>query len=205
MRFILLIGCASMSLTALACGRSQPQTNAAPVDTSSPAAAAAASGNVTLVGCLQGSELPRATGTAGSPNADRASGHTAPAGRFVLTNATVANAAAGANGAGGSGGPLVNAAKSFELDGVPPDAQVSVNKRVRITGRVDERAPASTPAESTSSTTGQRQTANDQRRPTAGSTEDSQANSLTVAGDATTRRVKVETVQVIAQDCNATR
>ena len=160
--------------------RDEDQVIAANIDT----------GNVTLVGCLQGLELPRATGTAGSPAADRGPGHTAAAGRFVLTNATVENAAAGANGAGGSGGPLVNAAKSFELDGVPADAQVSVNKRVRVTGRVDEREPASRTTGSGSS---------------AGSTEDTRANSLTAAGDSTTRRVKVETVQVIAPDCNGPR
>jgi hypothetical protein len=65
-----------------------------------------------------------------------------------------------------------------------------VDKRVRVTGRIDEREPASRTPGSGSS---------------AGSTEDTKANSLTAAGDSTTRHVKVESVQVIAQDCNVPR
>ena len=45
----------------------------------------------------------------------------------------------GANGAGGSGGPLVSGRATFELDGVPPDARNSVNKQVKVVGRLDAR------------------------------------------------------------------
>jgi hypothetical protein len=45
----------------------------------------------------------------------------------------------GANGAGGSGGPLVSGRATFELDGVPPDARTSVNKQVKVVGRLDAR------------------------------------------------------------------
>jgi hypothetical protein len=163
---------------------------------------------VTVVGCLRGPELAGATGTAGSPAADRARaresgspgqgsaahGRAANA-RYTLTNAAVESGGAGRSGAGGTGGPLISPGSSLDLDGVPADAQASVNKQVRITGRVD--AMQSTEQGAAASRSGGSSSARD----------DVRANSTTIAAGArengTNRRVTVETVQVVAQTCPA--
>jgi hypothetical protein len=171
-------------------------------------------GKVTLVGCLQGPSQPGATGTAGSAagdrararaagsNADDAQRHGAAAmAHYVLTNASVEAGGVGANGAGGSGGPLVSAGSSFELDGMPADGQVSVNKQVRVTGRVDVR-PAAAAGSTRSAASGAATGASGAASETSPA-DDVRANSTAVAGDSTNRRLTVETVQVVAQQCGA--
>ena len=159
----------SVAALACACGGSHQSDNrdaSAPAGSAQPGAASAtartaggdqggatrANQTVTLVGCLLGPAQPaQPTGTSGARARARATGPetTAAAGdratstdRFVLADATVPGAelgGVGANGAGGSGGPLVSGRATFELDGVPPDARNSVNKQVRVVGRLDAR------------------------------------------------------------------
>ena len=96
-------------------------------------ASATRNGTVTLVGCLHGPSLPRATGTSQSAG-DRASSAAAGIdaseekrhgaariGPFVLSNAAVESGDAGPNGAGAVGA-VASAGLSFELDGLPVDA-----------------------------------------------------------------------------------
>jgi len=108
---------------------------------------------VTLVGCLLGPTQPaepagtsgaraRARATGPETTGSRAGGAAPSADRFMLADAVVPGAelgGVGANGAGGSGGPLVSGRATFELDGVPPDARNSVNKQVKVVGRLDAR------------------------------------------------------------------
>jgi hypothetical protein len=209
----------SAALLTFACGQGSQQAQPAH-DASTPAASApagSATGGatgttppganemVTLVGCLRGPALPGATGTAGGPAGDRArlraTGNdaasagthgSASTGRFTLLNVIVESGGSGANGAGASGGPVVSAQSAVELDGLPADAQASVNKQVRVTGRIDSRPAGSAAATGAAS-------------PSGGSTstrDDVRANSTTVAdGAASTRRLTVETVQVVEQSC----
>jgi hypothetical protein len=168
----------------------------------STATAPAGNAAVTLVGCLQGPAVSGATGTTGSDAGDRARAREtgkvpgaeqtlggASDVRFTLTNATVESGGVGANGAGGSGGPLLGAGSSVELDSLPADAQANVNKQVRVTGRInasDVRAEPSTAGGSTSPR------------------DDVRANSTTAAsGNAASRHLTVESVQVIAERCAA--
>lgn len=142
---------------------------------------------VTLVGCLQGPAPNEPAGTSGARA--RTSGESSPAATdrgtqdagspYRLTNATAAgsdSAGTGSSGAGASGGPLVSGMSTFVLDGVPADAQGSVNKQVRVNGRLDATA---TGTDSTS------------RNP---------ADARTAPG---ARRLTVESIQVIAQICSA--
>jgi hypothetical protein len=183
---------------------------------------ASATSAVQLVGCLQGPAQPRAaTGappSAATTDADHGANATA---HYVLADVRIESGGVGANGAGGSGGPLLSAGTSVDLDGVPADAQNSVNKQVRITGRIDAR-PASV---------GDTSRARDSARnngtsgsgigastevpgTTAGTTgsasprDDVRANSTGVAGgiasNGTPRRVTVERVETIAQTCAST-
>src|SRR5689334_6396640 len=139
-----------------ACGSSQTGNDAAKPAAAAPARSAASEkAAVTLVGCLQEAAPAQATGTAGSIESAGASrqsavqpsdeaqrhGRAANA-HFVLADATVESGGVGANGAGASGGPLVGAGSRVALDGVPADAEASVNKQVRITGRIDAAQPA---------------------------------------------------------------
>jgi len=208
MKTAVLIGIAAF--TAACGGSNQTHTDASakagaaasPPATNAPAAAASqsASSTVTLVGCLQGPQSSGVTGTAGTAASDRASAGAdaaatpthgaAPIGPFVLANAAVESDAAGANGAGGSG---ASAGSSYELDGVPADARASVNKLVRVTGRIVARnalSPDATASAASPSTTGE-----------TSSRDDVRANSTGVAGDSTNHRLTVETVQVVAQQC----
>jgi len=152
---------------------------------------------VTLVGCLQGPS-GGATGTSGtrsandrSTSAARTDNATGTLGVYRLTNAAAASsdsAGTGASGAGASGGPLVGERSTFVLDGIPANAEASVNKQVRVTGRIDvasgmvgkaspgSRGSTSTGANATTSTTAR----------TEGTTE---------------RRLTVENVQVVGQTC----
>ena len=171
---------------------------------SNPAGGSAA---VTLVGCLKAPAPAGVIGTTGSAADDRAraraTGNVAGVApthggesnaRFTLTNAAVESGGVGANGAGGSGGSLIGPGSSVELDGVPADAHRSVDKQVRVTGRIDAaKVPAAGGAGSTAGSASTR--------------DDVRANSTTVAsGDAdnpSNRHVTVETVQVIAESCIA--
>jgi len=194
----------SATMFTFACGSSQTGNDAATPAAAAPARSAASEkAAVTLVGCLQEAAPAQATGTAGSiesagagrQSSDEAQRHGRAANaRFVLADATVESGGVGANGAGASGGPLVGAGSRVALDGVPADAEASVNKQVRITGRIDAAQPAgagaagAAPSGSTSTR------------------EDVRANSTTVAGaspDANTRHLVVDSVQVIAQSCAA--
>ena len=218
MKTALLITIAALSV---ACNDSRadhtaPPPGAAATDANASGSSASDNANrtVTLVGCLQGPGAPGAVGTAGSPAADRARSRAAggavddaqrhggaTGARFILSNAAVESGGVGANGAGASGGPLVSAGSSFELDGLPADAQGNVNKRVRITGKVDAR-PAATSG-STSETPAQRDNAAAQPGTTGATSprDDVRANSTAVAGDSSARRLTVETVQVVAERC----
>ena len=159
------------------------------------------SSTVTLVGCLQAPRSSDVAGTTGAATSDRASAPTAgngaakkrtdgaaSTGPFVLANAAVEAGGVGANGAGGSGGPVAGAGSSFELDSVPADARSSVNKLVRVTGRLVACAAAGGTA--AAPTTAETTTRDDVR-----------ANSTGVAGDSTNHRLTVETVQVVAEQC----
>jgi hypothetical protein len=207
MKAALLIGIAAFTV---ACDGSRPartDTSAHATGAESPGAKASAAATsatshtaVTVEGCLQASNLSGATGTAGTTAGDRASApsasieaterksHGAQTGSFILTNAAVASSATHANGAGASGGAVVTTGSSFELDGLPADARASVNKWVRVTGRLDPRSVTAVP-----STTGETSTRDDVR-----------ANSTGVAGDATNHRLTVETVQIVAPQCGPT-
>jgi len=221
MKTALLIGIAAFTVACDGSRQAQTDTSANATGGGSPGAntsAGPASGTsnsavtVTLVGCLQGPSLSGVTGTSGIPASDRASAraagsdetegqshgatHTAT---FVLGNAKVESGGVGANGAGATGGPVLSTGSSFELDGLPADAQASVNKQVRVTGQIDARPAAiatgtaatragvATPAPSTTGETSTR--------------DDVRANSTGVAGDPTNHRLRVETVQVVAQQC----
>jgi len=165
------------------------------------AASPASSSTVTLVGCLQASSPPAAPGVAETDAGNRASTPAAAQpGRFVLANASVVDSSAGANNAGAA---VVSGGSSFELNGVPSDARANLDKRVRVTGRLDapgtttgltSRTPAtpdaSGAATTAASTTGETSTRDDVR-----------ANSTGVAGDSTNHRLTVESVQVVAQHC----
>ena len=205
----------SATIFTFACGPSQTGNDAskpagaasAGSATSAPATSAAGEkAAVTLVGCLREAAPAQPTGTAGSvesaPGARPSSGTSDEAQRhgraanvhYVLADATVDSGGVGANGAGASGGPLLSAGSRVELDGVPADAQSSVNTQVRVTGRIDAAQPAGTGAAGAAS---------------GGSTstrEDVRANSTTVASatpDNGARHMTVDTVQVIAQNCAA--
>lgn len=206
----------SIAAFAVACdGSHQPRTDSPPNATGAgsdgakpPAARASTSSNraITVVGCLQGPSVPRPTGTsqtagdrsgapaAGIDAAEKQKHGAARTGPFVLSNAAVESRDASGSRAADAGA-AVSAGSSFELDGLPADAQESVNKRVRITGRLDLGAAtseAATPgaAAAVPSTTGATSTRDDVR-----------ANSTGVAGDSTNRRLTVETVEVVAQQC----
>ena len=128
----------------------------------------------------------------------------------------------GANGAGGSGGPLVSGRATFELDGIPPDARASVNKQVKIVGRLDAR-PAGAGEEANGAATGGREAASGGSGTAAtagsgnvpsgssdapgahGTGQKSVAGHGTMGsaarGDLRNQRLVVETVQVIAENC----
>ena len=187
----------SFTAVSVACGGGQSRSNTTaspPSATKNPVEAprgAAPSGNLTLIGCLQRPSSAGATGTAGSavgeqvqarPSGDDARGNTtqtpAPE-RYLLSNATVESRA---------GGPLLGNGTSFELDRLPAGAQVSPNTRVRVTGEIDQQPTGAAGAGTNSN-----------------AREDTKANSLTVAGDSSTRRFRVETIQTVAQDCSSSR
>jgi hypothetical protein len=184
----------------VACGHSRSETAATPAGNTSPSGDTArgskAGGAVTLVGCLHGPTVPSTTGTAGSKNADRTECCIHPKRRCGSARRRILCAVKcdrreqrfRHQRCRRFRRPTVSDGTSFELDGAPADAQASVNKRVRVTGRVDER-PAG--AAETGATRGTR--------------EDTKANSLTVAGDSAARRIRVETLQLVAQDCSSSR
>jgi len=191
----------SIAAFAAACGGSHPgRTDDAANATSGgserakPAAPASATSNgtVTLVGCLHGPSLPRATGTS----------QTAAIGPFVLSNAAVESGHAGANGAGAAGGAVVSAGSSFELDGLPADAHASVNKRVRVTGRLGLGTAATTGSGSGMAATPDASAAVPSTTGATSTRDDVRANSTAVAGDSTNHRLTVETVEVVAQQCD---
>jgi hypothetical protein len=225
MKLFALVGAAAL---AVACGSSSARNDTAanPGATASPAPAGSAGTTsvesntvVTLIGCLEGPSVAGPTGTAGSAAGERAraragageatvpDAHGAPAGRFVLRNARAESGGTGANGAGASGGPLVSNGSEIELDGVPADAQASVNKQVRVTGRIGAR-PTATGNAAATPPGGARATgvtgggAAGSATGAASTSGDVRANSTTEAGDTTNRRMTVETVQVVAQGCD---
>jgi len=151
---------------------------------------------VTLVGCLQGPGLSGAAGTADAPG--HAAGQTGP---FVLANAAVEPGSVGPNGAGVSGGTAVSAGTSFELDSVPADAQASLNKRVRVTGRLHPRAATTSGDAAGTRDTSGTVTAAPSTTAESSTRDDVRANSLGVAGDSTSHRLTVETLQVVAPQC----
>ena len=164
-------------------GAAQPPSAGAPTR--------AADQAIELVGCLQGPAPPaQSTGTSGTRGqmsgppgggAEGVNAAGASGARFTLMNATAASSAAagiGANGAGGSGGPLISGRSTYDLDGIPAESAVHVNKQVRVTGRIDPN-PA-----------------------TSGGAQDSprrEANSVAVPG--ANRRVVVQSIQVIQESC----
>jgi hypothetical protein len=184
-------------------------------NTSAAPASELSSNTVTLVGCLQGPHLSGVTGSSGTLASDRANAPTAgnevrerqthgaaDTGPFVLANAAVESGGGGASGAGESGGPVATTGLSFELDGVPADAQASVNKLVRVTGRLAR--AAATPTKSSGTTAaggGGISTAAASTTAATSTKDDVRANSTGVAGDSTNHRLMVGTVQVVAQKC----
>jgi hypothetical protein len=143
-------------------------------------------------------------------------------GPFVLADATPASpesAGTGANGAGGSGGPLVSGTSTFELDAVSAEARAHVNKQVRITGRLDatqlsgggstsasagDMAPGG--AATSAGTNGSAGSPSSGASASAGSPGGSigaPGSGSTVGGRSGTdrRRLKVESIQVVAETC----
>ena len=214
-------------------GSAQPGSTSAAAQTAGgdQGGATRANQTVTLVGCLVGPGQPaaprsaaaaraqaRATGPETAADADGAG--TASADRFMLADASVPGSelgGVGANGAGGSGGPLVSGRATFELDGVPPDARNSVNKQVKVVGRLDARpvgdADATNGAAGAAGTSGTASTAASGNVPS-GSSDAPGAHGTgqkSVAGhgtmgsaarsDVRNQRLVVETVQVIAENC----
>jgi hypothetical protein len=215
----------SIAMFTIACdGSRQARTNApanatgggsASANTPPSRAPGTSSATVTLVGCLQGDRESDATGTSGatpgtrpstaatSEAAERQKHGAAHIGSFVLANARIESGGVGANGAAATGGPVASAGSSFELDGLPADAQASVNKRVRVTGRLDTR-PAATAGATNGAPATRDGSAATGVPSTTGETsprDDVRANSTGVAGDSTNKRITVETVQVVAQQC----
>jgi hypothetical protein len=176
-----------------------------------------ASQTVTLVGCLIGPGQPAApTGTAGTRARARANGPEpaatiageASSDRFMLTDAMVPGAdlgGVGANGAGASGGPLVSGKASFELDGIPPDARVNVNKRVRIVGHLDARPAAAAGGSQDAAGTGGSGASGAAPAAATGNGQKSVAGHGTMGSaarsDVRNQRLVVESVQVVAQSC----
>ena len=188
---------------------------------------------VTLVGCLLGPTQPaEPTGTSGArararatgpeTTASGAGGAVTSADRFMLADAVVPGAelgGVGANGAGGSGGPLVSGRATFELDGVPPDARNSVNKQVKVVGRLDARpagdADAANGAGGAAGTSGSGTAATAASSSVPSGSSDAPGahgtGQKSVAGhgtmgsaarsDVRNQRLVVETVQVIADNC----
>ena len=180
---------------------------------------------VTLVGCLVGPGQPaEPTGTSGArararatgPETTAADGGAATAAdRFMLADAVVPGAelgGVGANGAGGSGGPLVSGRATFELDGIPAGARNSVNKQVKVVGRLDAR-PAGADAAANGGGSGTAAAAGSGNVPS-GSSDAPGAHGTgqkSVAGHGTmgsaarsdlrNQRLVVETVDVIAETC----
>lgn len=238
----------SVAALACACGGSHQSDNrdaSAPAGSSQPASTGAtaqtvggdqggatrANQTVTLVGCLVGpsqaaaprsSSAARAQARATGPETAADAAGAASADRFMLADAVVPGSelgGVGANGAGGSGGPLVSGRATFELDGVPPDARNSVNKQVKVVGRLDAR-PAGD-ADAANGAAGAAGTSGSGTAPTAasgsvpsGSSDAPGAHGTgqkSVAGhgtmgsaarsDVRNQRLVVETVQVIAENC----
>ena len=216
-------------------GSAQPGSTSAAAQTAGgdQGGATRANQTVTLVGCLVGPGQPaaprgasaaRAQARATGPEtaADAAGAGAASADRFMLADAVVPGSelgGVGANGAGGSGGPLVSGRATFELDGVPPDARNSVNKQVKVVGRLDARpagdADAANGAAGAAGTSGSgtASTAASGIVPS-GSSDAPGAHGTgqkSVAGhgtmgsaarsDVRNQRLVVETVQVIADSC----
>jgi hypothetical protein len=214
MKTALLISIAAFTLACGGSSRTHPDASVSATGAGSPGANTSAapapelsSSVVTLVGCLQRPRLSGVAGTAGTAASDRTGALTAGSdarerqthgaaqtGPFVLANAAVESGSAGATGGRGWGGPVASAGSSFELDGVPADAQASVNKLVRVTGRllssVAARPSANAGTAAAVSTTSETSARDDVR-----------ANSTGVAGDSTNNRLTVETVEVIAPQC----
>lgn len=219
-----------VAIFGFACNRGAQQTSApnataagSPAATASPGEqpsnGAGGNSTVQLVGCLQGPARPAAD--AGAPPNGTPAESTATTARYVLTHVTVESGGVGANGAGASAGPLIAPGTSVDLDGIPANAQNSVNKQVRIVGRIDPR-PASTAAATRPGSAAPRNSgtsgsgvgaATEVPGTTAGTTgsasprDDVRANSSAVAGGvpagAAARRVTVERVETIAQSCTA--
>jgi len=237
----------SVAALACACGGSHRSDNnaTAPAGSAQPgstgAAAQTAGGDqggatranqtVTLVGCLVGPGQPaaprgasaaRAQARATGPEtaADAAAG-AASTDRFMLADAVVPGSelgGVGANGAGGSGGPLVSGRATFELDGVPPEARNSINKQVKIVGRLDARpagAEAANGAAGAAGTSGSATAAPGASGSVPSGSSDAPGahgtGQKSVAGhgtmgsaarsDVRNQRLVVETVQVIAENC----
>jgi hypothetical protein len=155
---------------------------------------------------LQGSAPLGVTGTSGSRARARATGAQpaavdgsggASTDRFMLVDAAAAStgsAGVGANGAGASGGPLVSGKSSFELDGIPPDARMLVNKTVRIVGRLD--------ATIGRNDTSPNAAAGGAPPRSSGAGPDSRGQeTATAVNNAAMRHLIVESVELVAQSC----
>jgi len=221
MKTLLLISIATLTLACNESPRTHTETSANATaagslgaNTSAAPAPERSSSVVTLVGCLQSSGLSGVAGTAGTEARDRTGAPTSDArerqahgaarmGPFVLANAAVESGSGGATGARGWGGPVASAGSSFELDGVPADAQASVNKLVRVTGRLVSSAAATPGAKSgTAATRGGAASGSAASTTSEASTRDDvRANSTGVAGDSTNNRLTVESVEVVAPQC----
>jgi hypothetical protein len=188
------------AILVVGCGPDGQQRQAS-TDSSAGAASAqpgsngAGNGLVTLVGCLHEGSLPGVAGTTGSDAADSAraraigqdttaSHNSAVNARFTLTNARIESADANVTGA--AGGTLPGPTSSVELDAVPAAARASVNKQVRVTGRIVV-TQAAVPGSSSDTSASPR--------------DDVRANSTAVAGADASRRVTVEAMQPIADSC----
>jgi hypothetical protein len=216
-------------------GSAQPGSTSAAAQTAGgdQGGATRANQTVTLVGCLVGPGQPaaplsssaaRAQTRATGPEtaADAAGAGAASTDRFMLADAVVPGSelgGVGANGAGGSGGPLVSGRATFELDGVPPDARNSVNKQVKVVGRLDARpagdANAANGAAGAAGTSGSGTAATAASGSVPSGSSDAPGahgtGQKSVAGhgtmgsaarsDVRNQRLVVETVQVIAENC----
>ena len=170
------------AIFSFACSHEPPP--AARDDAPARSAAPGSVSTITLVGCLRGPATLTGTGTAGATPAatatDAPATTRAAGARFTLVIARIESA--DANGRVESGASFAPGS-TVELDEVADTAKASINKQVRVVGRIAD--PQAVAASDTASSP----------------RDDVRANGTTVAGDTRNSRVTVDTVQPVAESC----
>jgi len=180
---VLVMGCAAMAAAQTTSGAQTPHRGAATGTTARAQSAQAQSEQITLVGCLMpGADQNAAVGTTGTTGGSRSSRANATGQTFMLSNAmpgTGSSAAASASSTSAASASAP-ASSSYTLQGM--DLTNQVGQRVEVMGvMVPEKASRSRSS----------------RRGVAGT-------SGTTGADATTPRIRVTSVRMLAADCNGT-